>query len=167
MKYDINTSAVVCGRSNVSTIGLDSSHDSLTATAKGTQMNQTSYSPGMTKAPPVRALIVQPDTSYEIRVIDQSGSGMEGIVGGTVAPISTEHCTFWYERTDVDRPCNILATYLWWKLDPAMETKGLLEGTVVITGPSTDDMESLPIPHNVVDLFERIAAIHQEEIGKA
>jgi|SRR5271166_1566335 len=40
---------------------------------------------------------------------------------------STEHCSFWFgEEVKIkDYPTNKVATYLWWKLDPAMSVRAV------------------------------------------
>ncbi len=56
-----------------------------------------------------------------------------------------------------------MATYLWWKLSPEMEGKDLLQGPVFVTGLTDDASDSLPVPDEVVELYERMEQIRNEE----
>jgi hypothetical protein len=116
-------------------------------------------------ARPIRALIIQPDNTYEVREIEQDIRTVQGLVGGYLEAISTEHCVFWCNEDGKhhELPCNTMATYLWWKANPTMEGVDVLQGTVFVTGPTDDDMDSLPVPDEVVDLFKRMEQIRREE----
>jgi hypothetical protein len=126
-------------------------------------------SPQRVAARPIRALIIQPDNTYEVREVAQELKTLQGLVGGYVEAVSTDHCTFWCdEEGDFKRqPCNILATYLWWKIDPTMEAKDVLQGSVFATGVADDAADSLPVSDGVIDLFERIEQIWRETEGEA
>lgn len=66
-------------------------------------------------SPPIRALIIQPDNTYEVREIEQDISTFYGIVCGQPELFSTEDCTFWYKRGQLPgMSLNSMATYLWW-----------------------------------------------------
>lgn len=114
-------------------------------------------------ANPVRALIIWPDDTYELRAIEQKIEVFQGLVGGWVEAIPTEHCTFWRDEDGEDKGCptNTLATYLWWNLCPAMEGKEVLQGAVFITGGAAGEW-SAPVPDNVFEYFERMRAIYEE-----
>lgn len=75
--------------------------------------------------------------------------------------VSTEHCTLWTDEQSKqkEKPSNTLATYLWWNLSPEMEGKDALQGTVFVTGPADEDMDSLPVSDAVIEMFESIARI--------
>jgi hypothetical protein len=113
---------------------------------------------------PIRALIIQPDNTYEVRVIDQTIRTLQSIVGGYIEAVTTEHCTFWCDEEGKlkERPCNTLATYLWWNLMPEMEGRDVLQGTVFVTGPAHEAMDSDPVSDAVVELFETIERIARE-----
>ena len=114
-------------------------------------------------ARPIRALIIQPDDSYEVRESGQDIRTLQGIVGGdALEAISTEHAVFWCEGKNEELRCNTMATYLWWKLSPQMEGKDVLQGPVFVTGVADDDSDSLPVPDEVIDLYERMEQIRLE-----
>jgi hypothetical protein len=112
----------------------------------------------------MRALIIQPDDSYELREIPQDIATWQGLVGGYVEAVSTEHCVFWCDEDGKGKglPCNTMATYLWWKIAPEMESRDVLQGSVFVTGQADDDSDSLPVPDEVVDLYERMEQVRRE-----
>ena len=114
-------------------------------------------------APPIQVLIIRPDDTYEIREIEQELSVLQGIVGGYVEDINTPHGVFWCDEEGKRKhyPENVLATYLWWNLCPAMEGQDMLQGTVFVTGNS-DGEWSEPVSDEVIDYFERMRAIYEE-----
>lgn len=58
-----------------------------------------------------------------------------------------------------------MATYLWWKIEPEMASKDVLQGTVFVTGLADDAGDSLPVPDEVVELYERMEQIRHETEG--
>jgi Domain of unknown function (DUF3846) len=131
-------------------------------------MTQT-VSPQQVAAPPIRALIIWPDYSYELRTIEQNVDTFQGLVGGWFEPIPTEHGVFWREEDSEYKGCptNTLATYLWWNLCPAMEGKEVLQGAVFVTGGPDGTEHSLPVPDEVIEYFERMPEIYLEEEGES
>lgn len=118
-------------------------------------------------ARPIRALIIQPDDSYEVREIGQDICTLQGVVGSdALEAISTEHAVFWWEGKNEDLPCNSMAAYPWWKLSPEMESKDVLHGPVLVTGLPNDASDSLPVPDEVVDLYKRMDQIRRETEGE-
>ena len=59
-----------------------------------------------------------------------------------------------------------MATCLWWKPSPEIEGRDQLRGTVLVTGLTLDDVDSLPVSDEVVELFERMTHIRLEEEGE-
>jgi hypothetical protein len=117
-------------------------------------------------APPIRAIIIQPDSTYEVREIEQDIRTFQGLVSGRPEAFSAEHCTLWYRTIQcAGMPLNIMPTYRWWKLVPEMEGRDGLGGTVFVTGLTDDDSDSLPVPDEVVALYERMEQIRKEEEG--
>jgi hypothetical protein len=118
-------------------------------------------------ARPIRALIIKPDNTHEVREIQQDIRTLEGLVGGYLEAVFTPHCVFWFNtRRDKGLARNDMATYLWWKTNPAMEGQDMFQGPVFVTGLTNDDSDSLPVPDEVVELFERMEQIRREEEGK-
>jgi hypothetical protein len=117
---------------------------------------------------PIQALIIQPDSTYEVRTIEQDIGTRQELVGGCIEAVHTEWATLWCDEDGIrhERPTNDLATYLWWKLNPDMEGVDILRGTVFVTGGGDDKGDSLPVPDEVVQLFERLAQIRREHGGK-
>lgn len=130
-------------------------------------MSQAGYSQIAT-APSIRAIIIRPDSTYEVREIEQDIRTLRGLVGGdALEAISTEHAVFWCEGKNEELPWNTMATYLWWKLSPEMESKDVLQGPVFVTGLPDDASDSLPVPDEVVELYERMEQIRCETAGEA
>jgi hypothetical protein len=136
---------------------------------KGPTVSQT-LSRQLEAAPPIRALIIQPDNSYEVREIEQDIRTLQGLVGGYFETFSTEYCILWFNKHDSEaQPCNAMATYLWWKLCPEMEARGSFCGAVFVTGLADEDTgtETAPVPDEVVELYQRGEQIRQEIEGGA
>ncbi|OBH40531.1 hypothetical protein A5690_24740 [Mycobacterium intracellulare] len=115
----------------------------------------------------IRALIIQPDNTYEVREITNS---MRELVGGKYAePYVTDHCILWGDEHSKTKslPMNELATCLWWNLDPGMEGVDVLQGPVLVTGLANEAMDSGPVSDAVIDLFERMERIYRETEGRA
>jgi hypothetical protein len=114
---------------------------------------------------PIRALMIQPDNTYEVREIEQDIRTWQRLVGGYIEAVTTDHCIFWCDEDGKykEQPCNTLATYLWWKISPEMETQDVLQGTVLVTGLDDGDQgDSLPVPDEVLELFGCIEQINRE-----
>ena len=129
-------------------------------------MSQSSYVPTVT-APPIQVLIIWPDDTYELRTIEQNVDSFQSIVGGWVDTIPTEHCVFWVDEDAPDKGCptNHLATYLWWRFNPAMEGKDVLQGAVVVTG-GPDGEHSHPVADDVIEYFEWMRGVYMKEEGR-
>jgi hypothetical protein len=114
-------------------------------------------------APPIQVLIIRPDDTHEVREIEQDLKTLQGIVGGYVEDIPTQHCVLWRDEEGMlkDYYDNTLATYLWWNLCPQMEGRAVLQGTVFVTG-NADGEDALPVPDDVIEYFERMRAIYEE-----
>jgi hypothetical protein len=115
-------------------------------------------------APPIRAIIIQPDDTHEVGEIQQDLNALQQLVGGDLEAWSTEHCVFWFNKEHALKgmPPNAMATYLWWKICPEMEERDMLRGPVFVTGPHEEAGDSLPVSDDVIDLFERLETIRQE-----
>jgi Domain of unknown function (DUF3846) len=113
--------------------------------------------------PPIPALIIWPDDTYEIRTVEQEIEVFQRLVGGWVEAIPTEHATFWRDEDAEWKKCplNHLATYLWWNLCPAMEGVEVLQGAVFITGGAEGEW-SAPVPDNVIEYFNRVQPIYEK-----
>lgn len=90
----------------------------------------------------------------------------QGIVGGYVEDIPTQHCVLWRDEESMlkDVPRNMLATFLWWKLCPPVAERAVLRGTVFVTG-SAEGEWCEPVLDEVVELLERIEQICRETAG--
>lgn len=126
-------------------------------------MTDLSY-PALVTTQAIQVLIIHPDESYELRVIEQDLKTLQGIVGGWIEAIPTEHCVFFADEDGKDKGCptNTLATYLWWHYRPEMERIDVLSGPIFVTGGDDGQGDSLPVPPEVVETFERIKAIYEE-----
>lgn len=108
---------------------------------------------------PIEALVIQPDATYRTQTIAQDIPTIREAVGGYVQAVQTEHCVFWVDEDGKPRdlPINPMATYLWWKVQPEMESIDSFNGTVVVTGPINPTTEAIGnIPASVLDLYRRM-----------
>lgn len=130
-------------------------------------MSPSSYAQAL-EARPIKALIIQPDNSYEVREINQDIRSFHELAGGYAEAFSIEHCVFWFDRDGdgKESPCNAMATYLWWKLVPEKEGLDQLSGTVFVTGPTDDASDSTPLPDSVIDLYGRMEQVRRQEEGE-
>jgi len=115
-------------------------------------------------APHIRAVVVQPDMSYEILEVEQDLVTFKGIVGDYLEAIYTYCCTIWCngEGIRLEMPINRVATYLWWALQPEMAGRDIIRGPVFITGLADEAADSLPVRDDVIDLFKRVAQLTKE-----
>lgn len=109
----------------------------------------------------IRVLVIQPDNTYEVRQMEHDLPHMREIIGGWLERASTEHADLWFDEEGKLKGCpfNQLATFLWWKLDPRFEERDVLQGPVFVTGGDDGAGYSTPVSDEVIELFERIAAI--------
>lgn len=122
----------------------------------------------------IRVLIIQPDDTYEVREIEHDlPPHMREIIGGWLERVNTEHCDLWFDeegklkecpvnQTAKECPVNQTATWLWWKLAPEFEGRDVLCGPVFVTGPDDGSGYSTSVSDEVIGLYERILAVHQE-----
>lgn len=95
-----------------------------------------------------RALVIKPDNTYAVTAVNRATlRGMSKVV--------TPHAIIWHGYF----PANWMATYLWWKLCPAMEGLDHLGGTCFVTGPGEDSVSLA-----VIDLYERLDAARVEDL---
>lgn len=114
----------------------------------------------MVKAQPIQVLLIQPDNTFEVREIEEDLPVLQGLVGGYLRVVYTEHATLWV-NDDGDRlPLNPMASYLWWKLQPEMEGVDHIHGTCFVAGPVTDpnNPNTPGCTDEVIDLYLRMEA---------
>lgn len=124
-------------------------------------MTQTGYKTAVTTRA-IRALVIQPDASYEVKEIDQDAATFKQIVGDNIQAVSAgEGAVFFCDEEGKVHglPRNMMATYLWWKLDETVEGLDDLRGPVIVTGPTDDAGDSYPVMEAVLDLFRRMEAL--------
>lgn len=116
---------------------------------------------GKPSAMAIQALIIQPDSDYEVREVEKDLRTFQEIVGGFIEDVPNDVCVLWCDEDGKSKryPTNTLATYLWWKLEPEQEGRDVLRGTVLVTGKAEGD-EPLPVPDEVVDLLKHIHRIN-------
>jgi Domain of unknown function (DUF3846) len=135
-------------------------------------VSQTAFSQRVA-APPIRVLIIYPDDTYELRTVKQDLKVLQGLVGGWVDEHPTPSCVF---LRNIDSryegcPINVLATYFWWDRDPAGDyaefgregdDEEMLRGPIIVIGCDDEHGNSLPVPDEVIEHFERMQAIYEE-----
>jgi hypothetical protein len=116
-------------------------------------------------ANPIRAIIIYPDGSYEIRPIKQDIRTWQSLVRDDLERVHTDHGDIWFgEHWRLkDCPVNRTATYLWWKLAPEMEAVDVIGGPAIVTGLDDEAAFSEPVSDAVIDLLERIVAAINED----
>jgi hypothetical protein len=135
-------------------------------------MTQT-VSPQRVAAPPIRALIIYPDDTYETRTVEQELKVLQGLVGGWIDEHYTPSCVLLrnIDGKDAGCPINVLATYFWWDRDPAGDvaefgregdSEEMLRGSIAVTGCEDEHGNSLPVSDEVIREFERMRAIYEE-----
>jgi hypothetical protein len=112
----------------------------------------------------IQVLVINPDSTYEVCEIDQRLSTLQRLVGGYIEPIQVEGATFWCNEEGKIHSLarNSMATYLWWKLDPAIEGLDELRGTVVVTGPADEGGDNSAVFESVVDLYRRMESVRMD-----
>jgi hypothetical protein len=118
---------------------------------------------------PIRALIIQPDDTYEVREIAQDIRTLQGLVDGYLEAWSTEHCVFWFNEEGALKGMapTAMATYLWWKICPEMEERDMLRGPVFVTGLHDEAGDSLPVSDDVIAYYESLEQIRYATEGEA
>lgn len=127
-------------------------------------MTTSRYAPVVT-AKPIQVLVIYPDNSSELKTIEQDLSAFQGLVGGWVEAVITDGAILWADEDGKakDCPVNTLATYLWWNLNPPMEGHDVLRGPIFVTGLDDGKGNSLPVPAEIIDYFDQMKAIYDEE----
>lgn len=113
----------------------------------------------------IRVLIIQPDNTHEVREIAHDLPHMREIIGGWLERVNTKRCDLWFDEEGKLKKCpiNQTATWLWWKLAPEIEGYDVLCGPVFVTGPDDGAGYSTSVSDAVIDLYERIRAVAQED----
>lgn len=115
-------------------------------------------------AAPIEALIIRPDTSHSVQTIDQDIRTMQELVGGYVKAVHTAAAILLVNEEGRERgmPINRMATYLWWKLQPEMESLDHLCGCVVVVGLEDGDLLS-PVEPDLLRLYREMDGIRRSE----
>lgn len=120
---------------------------------------------------PMQALVIHPHgtAASGVRALSTSLANLQKIVGGYLEPV------YGYRRADgavntwptttlyvnelgklQGAPENLLATALWWALDPQAAGRNLLVGTVVVLGAGDDEGNETPVPEHVQAAFSAL-----------
>ena len=120
---------------------------------------------------PMQALVIHPHRSAAsgVRSLSTSLTNLQKIVGGYLEPV------YGYRRPDgtvnnwptatlyvnelgklQGAPENLLATALWWALDPQAVGRTLLVGTVVVLGAGDDAGNETSVPEHVQAAFSAL-----------
>ena len=121
----------------------------------------------MSKA--MTALVIHPNgtAASGVRSISTSLANLQKHVGGYLEPV------YGYREADgsllnwptatisvnelgklQELPLNLMATALWWALDPQSAGRNFLVGTAVVLGPGSEDGEGeTPVPEHVMAMF--------------
>lgn len=125
-------------------------------------MNETGYGSVVTKAPPIEAIIINPNDTFEIKVIDQDLRTMREQIGGGYLEVAAneDQVTIWCDEEGKvhGQPLNRLATYAWWKLQPYMEGVDHLRGIVMILGGVDGNGDCYSVHPEVKRLVQALSA---------
>lgn len=115
-------------------------------------------------ASPIEVLIVRQDESYRIDKLPNDIKRLSHLVGGHLQAKTTKTATFWFNSHGKREkmPINYMATYLWWKLDPASESQDTINGPCVITGPANDSLEATDVYPDVLDLHATMELVRED-----
>lgn len=115
-------------------------------------------------ASPIEILIIRQDESYQIDKVPNDIKRLSHLVGGHLQAKNTPTATFWFNSHSKREklPINHAATYLWWKLDPASESRDTINGPCVVTGPANDTQEATDVYPDVLDLHTTIDLVREE-----
>jgi hypothetical protein len=106
----------------------------------------------------LKAIIVQPDGSYETIQCTDSYQTIKHAVGGWLEAVSStdDTLTFWCNEEGKLKGLqpNPAATYLWWAAAPHMTKQDILVGPVVMTGGADPHGETLGLTDEQVSLIE-------------
>lgn len=108
----------------------------------------------------MRALVIHPDTTFEVKQIDATLNGLQGLVGGWIEATNTyrtEATIFMNEEGKIHGlPYNELATDLWQALDSRIT--GWIAGTAVVLGPVDAEGNETPVTDEVLATFSRLVS---------
>lgn len=115
-------------------------------------------------ASPIEILIIRQDGSYQIEKVPSDIKRLSHLVGGHLQAKTANSATLWFNSHGKREklPTNYMATYLWWKLDPASESRDTINGPCVITGPANDVLEATDIYPDVLDLHAAMDLAREE-----
>lgn len=114
------------------------------------------------------AIVIHPTgtAASGVRSISTSLTNLQKIVGGYLEPVyayrgADGSPTSWPTATLfvnemaklTSAPMNLVATALWWALDPQAAGRNFLVGTVVVLGPGDQDGHETPVPEHVQAVF--------------
>lgn len=114
---------------------------------------------------PIQALIIRPDTSHSVEIIEQDIATLQELVGGYIEAVTTEHAVLWLNEEGKihGMPINRMATYLWWKLQPEMEGRDHMRGCVLVTGLADPDGDCTPVEPDLLRLYGEMDHIRRSE----
>lgn len=104
----------------------------------------------------IQALVIRPDQAYEVRKLDDKPSAYRKLVGDTDGTFEVANITIWCSNRS--GPFNSMASFLWWKLEPAIAELERLDGTVVITGLPDEAGYPTPLPDNILETYRNLEA---------
>ncbi|MGB8406301.1 MAG: hypothetical protein WCE30_19755 [Mycobacterium sp.] len=102
--------------------------------------------------PYVQALMIQADQTYEIRQIDDRPSTYKQLIGNIDRTFEVANMTIWCS-SEPNLPFNPMATFLWWKLEPAVAELVRLDGTVIVTGRPDEAGDATDLPTDILETY--------------
>jgi hypothetical protein len=106
----------------------------------------------------VQALIIRPDKTYEVFQLDDKSSTYRALIRNTDATFEVANVTIWCSN-EPGLPFNPTASFLWWKLEPAIAELEHLDGTIIVTGRPDEAGRATDLPADVLDTFRDLEAI--------
>jgi len=108
----------------------------------------------------IKALIINPDSTWQVSLIDSGLKSLQTLVGGYIEAVTTDDGTtiFINEEGNLNGLAeNPLATYLWWTLAPYMIGVDALVGTAVVLGPVDNEGDETGVTPDTLKVFADVA----------
>ncbi|WP_458316481.1 DUF3846 domain-containing protein [Mycolicibacterium brisbanense] len=108
--------------------------------------------------PDVQALIIRPDKTYEVRQLDYKPGTYRSLIGNVDGTFEVANITIWCSN-EPGLPFNSMASFLWWKLEPAIAELERLDGTVIVTGRPDEGGYATDLPANVLETYRNLEGV--------
>ena len=106
----------------------------------------------------LQALLIRADKTYEVCQLDERPSTYRNLIGNVDATFEVANMTIWCSN-EPNLPFNPMASFLWWKLEPAIAELERLDGTVIVTGRPDEAGNPTDLPINVLETYRNLEGV--------